>query len=159
MDDERVHPLWLAGDRDGYIDTTLRLLRSGSGSPMTKPVASRWFNLNTILRDTAGDLWIHREKDELWWTTSYETTPDVELIDDPLSLPGSARIFVYYKRCSGWMNCDRTLDVASRFGGVSRRAIEKAVKKGPLQAEGERQNRRISVESLLKYFPPEKNAN
>src|SRR5205823_1114243 len=48
-----------------------------------------------------------------------------------------------------------TLDVARRFGGVSRRAIEKAVKKESLQAEGDRQNRRILVPSLLKYFPPE----
>jgi hypothetical protein len=52
-----------------------------------------------------------------------------------------------------------TLDVASRFGGVSRRAIEKAVKKRTLLAEGDRLNRRILVHSLLKYFPPEDNAN
>jgi hypothetical protein len=52
-----------------------------------------------------------------------------------------------------------TLDVARRFGGVSKRAIEKAVKKGSLQAEGKHQNRRISVSSLFKYFPPENNAN
>jgi hypothetical protein len=52
-----------------------------------------------------------------------------------------------------------TFDVASQFGGVSKRAIEKAAKKGSLEAEGERPNRRILVESLLKYFPPETNAN
>jgi hypothetical protein len=52
-----------------------------------------------------------------------------------------------------------TVDVACRFGGVSRRAIEKAVKGEKLNAEGERQNRRIIVQSLLKYFPPEDNAN
>jgi hypothetical protein len=52
-----------------------------------------------------------------------------------------------------------TVDVACRFGGVSRRAIEKAVKKGALQAEGDPQNRRVLVDSLLKYFPPEDNAN
>jgi hypothetical protein len=51
------------------------------------------------------------------------------------------------------------LDIASRFGGVSRRAIEKAIKKGSLRAEGERLNRRIYVQSLLKYFPSENNAN
>ena len=47
-----------------------------------------------------------------------------------------------------------TLDIAGRFGGVSTRAIQKAVKKGSLEAVGERQNRRIVVKSLLKYFPP-----
>lgn len=52
-----------------------------------------------------------------------------------------------------------TLDVASRFGGVSRRAIERAVKKGPLEAEGERQNRLILGRSLESTYsraiPPE----
>ena len=52
-----------------------------------------------------------------------------------------------------------TLDVARRFGGVSRRAIEKAAKKGSLEAAGEGPNRRIVVKSLLKYFPPENTAN
>jgi hypothetical protein len=52
-----------------------------------------------------------------------------------------------------------TLDVAARFGGVSRRAIEKALAKGSLGAVGTRQNRRVTVESLLKYFPPENNTN
>ena len=47
------------------------------------------------------------------------------------------------------------LDVAARFGGVSRRAIEKAVAKGALIAVGFRLNRRISVGSLLQYFPAE----
>ncbi len=52
-----------------------------------------------------------------------------------------------------------TLETACRFGGVTRRAIEKAVVKGSLETVGKRQNRRISVESLLKYFPPENKAN
>jgi hypothetical protein len=49
-----------------------------------------------------------------------------------------------------------TLDVARRFGGVSRRAIDAAVKKGSLKTEGNRQQRRVLVESLLEYFPQEK---
>jgi hypothetical protein len=49
-----------------------------------------------------------------------------------------------------------TLDVAHRFGGVSRRAIDEAAHKGLLKTEGRHQQRRVLVESLLKYFPPEK---
>jgi hypothetical protein len=49
-----------------------------------------------------------------------------------------------------------TLDVAARFGGVSKRAIEVAAKKCKLSTEGTRQQRRALVDSLLKYFPPEK---
>jgi hypothetical protein len=52
-----------------------------------------------------------------------------------------------------------TLDIASRFGGVSRRAIEGAAKNGRLKSEGSRMNRRVLVDSLLQYFPPERNAN
>jgi hypothetical protein len=53
---------------------------------------------------------------------------------------------------SGTLKRAVTLDTAKRFGGVSRRAIEKAVKKGPLEAEGKRQNRRISVQSSPEIF-------
>jgi hypothetical protein len=48
---------------------------------------------------------------------------------------------------------------AASFGGVKPRAIQAAISKGRLDAVGERQNRRISVESLLKYFPPENSAH
>lgn len=49
-----------------------------------------------------------------------------------------------------------TLDVARRFGGVSRRAIDEAAHKGLIKTEGRRQQRRVLVESLVKYFPSEK---
>ena len=48
------------------------------------------------------------------------------------------------------------LDVARRFGGVTRRAIEDAAHKGWLETEGKRQNRRVLVQSLVKYFPQDK---
>jgi hypothetical protein len=51
-----------------------------------------------------------------------------------------------------------TLETAARFGGRTRRAIEKAAKKGSLESEGDGPNRRIVVQSLLKYFPTEENA-
>lgn len=52
-----------------------------------------------------------------------------------------------------------TLDAAARYGGVGRRAIEKAARKGSLESEGDGPNRRILVESLLRYYPPESIAN
>jgi hypothetical protein len=104
MDDERVHPYWKAGDRAGYIEEAQKVLHLASGLPVIKPVASRWFNLNTILMQTVDDLWIHREKHEIWWSYSIATEPEVELIDDPNPHSGTARIFVYYKRCQPWSN-------------------------------------------------------
>jgi hypothetical protein len=49
-----------------------------------------------------------------------------------------------------------TVDVAARFGGVGRRAIEKAISNGKLESQGQRRNRRVIVSSLLRYFPSEK---
>jgi hypothetical protein len=49
-----------------------------------------------------------------------------------------------------------SLDVACRYGGVTRRAIEDAAKRGSLQTKGKRTHRKVLVVSLLEYFPPEK---
>ena len=57
--------------------------------------------------------------------------------------------------CDGKLKKAVTLDVARRFGGVGRRAIQIAIKKKHLETKGERQNRRVSVASLLDYYPPE----
>jgi hypothetical protein len=60
-------------------------------------------------------------------------------------------------RSGGKLKRAVTLDVARRFGGVSRRAIEDAAKKNKgLKTEGKRLQRRVLVASLLEYFPPEK---
>jgi hypothetical protein len=50
MSDVRVHPFWQRGDREGYIAEAQRVLLNRAGRPVIKGVASRWFNLNTLLR-------------------------------------------------------------------------------------------------------------
>ena len=49
-----------------------------------------------------------------------------------------------------------TLEVAARYGGVSRRAIQAAAYKGTLETQGKRLQRRVLVPSLRNYFPAEK---
>ena len=49
-----------------------------------------------------------------------------------------------------------TLDVARRFGGVTRRAINDAARNGKLVTEGTRLQRKVLVDSLLRYFPSER---
>jgi hypothetical protein len=51
------------------------------------------------------------------------------------------------------------LAIAERYLGIGRRAVEKAAAKGSLTAIGRAQGRRITVNSLLEYLPPSKNAN
>lgn len=107
MDDVRVHPFWQRGDRDGYVAEVQRVIKRKAGRTVIKPVASRWFNLNTFLMETIGDLWIHREKDQLWWTVSLDQNPSSEIIDHPRPIGEPAKIFVYYKRCMPWSSSDK----------------------------------------------------
>jgi hypothetical protein len=132
MDDERVHPFWQKGDRTGYVEHAQKVLRLASGGPVIKPVASRWFNLNTVLMETAGDIWIHREKGELWWSESLDLKPESTIIDDPSPTFGPARIYVYYKRVLPWS--DRTKKGAPlRWDGLHARAKEFLFTEGTFQ--------------------------
>src|SRR5580700_10859406 len=65
---------------------------------------SRWFNLMTVVAKTSGDIWIHREKDELWWTLSKSDPPTITLEDDPNPLAGAPRVYVCRKPCDPWSN-------------------------------------------------------
>ena len=132
MDDERVHPFWLRGDREGYIQEALKIFRSESGGPVIKPVASRWFNLNTVFKETAGDLWIHREKGDVWWSESLDVAPQVQLIEDPHALDGAARIYLYYKACSGWSDRNKIGGVL-RWDGLHAKAKEFLFTEGTCQ--------------------------
>jgi len=57
--------------------------------------------------ETDGDLWIHREKDQLWWTTSLGETPEFEIQDDGQYYNQHIKMIVYYKRCHPWSNMTR----------------------------------------------------
>jgi len=132
MDDVRVHPFWKRDDREGYIREAQKELRLATGEYVIKPVASRWFNLNTVLMQTYGDLWIHREKDELWWTESIASAPTEEIIDDPKPRHGSTRIHLYHKVCSGWSDKDKKGRSLS-WNGLHARAREFLFTEGTFQ--------------------------
>lgn len=107
MDDEEVHPFWLDRDKEGYINFCMTKLRTARGIAVTKPVASRWYNLLDILSDTDGDLWIHRQKDTLWWTISTDQQPTSSLETDYKPLRPNAKVYVYHKQCTGWSSQDK----------------------------------------------------
>jgi hypothetical protein len=104
MDDDRVHPFYLAGDRAGYIKECQKVLKSAKGHDVITPVASRWYGLQDLFRETDGDLWIHREDDELWWTMSRNTPLHTDIRIDPKPTHGSIWISVDTKEVSGWRN-------------------------------------------------------
>lgn len=105
-DDVRVHPFWERGDREGYIKKTQEFLKLASGDFVPNQVASRWYNLNNILVETSNDLWIHREKDTLWWSISSDESLDKELIEDANRYGEAYEVFILYKACSKWSDKD-----------------------------------------------------
>lgn len=132
-EDEDLRPFWEAGDREGYIAKCVSAKRTAAGITPTKPVASRWFNLATIISSTSGDIWIHREKDELWWTSSLPMAPQVDLRDAVWPTPTSAkRIYVIHKPAAPWSNRSKTGTRLS-WGALHPKAREFLFTEGTLQ--------------------------
>ena len=104
MNAEGVHGFWERRDRAGYIEYCMRNLKAASGIAPTRSVASRWFNLMTIISETSGDVWIHREKEQIWWTVSKSDASQITLETDPRPLQGARRVYVCHKPCEPWRN-------------------------------------------------------
>lgn len=62
MNEVDMQALWEKGDRT-YVALSMAR-KTAAGIEPTKMVASRWFNLMTIVSESACDIWIHRAKDE-----------------------------------------------------------------------------------------------
>lgn len=107
MDDARVHPFWERGDRAGYASESMRLLKGRNGKSATQRTASYWFNLNSILADTSGDVWIHRAGDQIWWTISSSDMPEKEIEEKPYASYADGPLIVCYKRCLPWSKTDK----------------------------------------------------
>jgi hypothetical protein len=101
---EDLWPLRLAGDREAYIDLCVGTQLTAKGIAPTRPVASGWFNLPGVISATEADLWIHREKTDLWWTVSRagEVKVSLQPAHDPRT-PGD-RVYVIEKSADPWSN-------------------------------------------------------
>ncbi len=109
QEDVSLFPFWERRDRVGYVREVELHWRMPNGRPWPPGVASRWFNLHNEFRESANDLWIHQDGDELWWTLSSDAPPSDEIIDDPRPRPQftERRIHVFHKPCSAWSNLNR----------------------------------------------------
>ncbi len=107
MNDPVSQKFWEAGDREGFIENCMANTRTARGERPTKPVASRWFNLMTIIAETSGDIWIQRAEDRVWWTTSKPDPARIIEKPDPVVEPGS-QVHVCHKPCEPWSNKSRT---------------------------------------------------
>lgn len=105
MQDERVHEHWLSNNREAYIELAIANLKTAKGLPPTRPVASRWFNLGSIIAQSEGDLWLHKQDDVLWWTVTTTDPVRLEREPDPSARPGDPQMGIFYRKpAQPWSN-------------------------------------------------------
>ncbi|WP_299878414.1 hypothetical protein [uncultured Sulfitobacter sp.] len=93
---------WEANDREGYVSTRMANDTTAAGKKPTKATASRWFNLMTTVAETVGDIWVHKDGDELWWTTSRSGAPSFERKMEPIE--HGRDVVICHKHCAPWSN-------------------------------------------------------
>lgn len=132
FDSEVLHRFWQARDRAGYVNHALSHMKTARGDVPTRPVASRWYGLMEVISETANDLWIHREKEQLWWTIS---RPDpVEIVRRPSANPerDGPYVFEFHKPAEPWS--DRTRRGAQlSWNGLHPKAQDFLFTEGTLQ--------------------------
>lgn len=106
FNDEGADPFWRAGDREGFIAYCKANSVTQHGRAPTTVTASRWFNLPTIVTESVGDVWIHREQDHIWWTTTSEADAVVSHQLPPAD--GREPIVLYAKPSLPWLDRSRT---------------------------------------------------
>lgn len=93
---------WQANDREGYVSSRMASDTTATGKKPTKATASRWFNLMTTVAETSGDVWVHKDGDELWWTTSRNEAPSFETKKEPIAR--GREVVICHKPCEPWSN-------------------------------------------------------
>ena len=107
FDDMAIHEFWRTGDREGYIEASVANTRTALGARPTRQTASRWFNLATELSETAGDLWVSRQGNDVWWSISLDEPLRETLQPSDRPQRNSPDVWVLEKPCTGWSNRDR----------------------------------------------------
>lgn len=64
-------------DKDDFVLNAMKNELTSKGVRPDKGVAARWYNVSKIFESTAGDVWLHRADDDIWWTISLPETHTV----------------------------------------------------------------------------------
>lgn len=104
MNEVEAHQCWEKGNREDYIRVCLKG-KTAKGLTPTKSVASRWYNLMTIVTQSKGDLWIHRAGDEIWWAVTTDAEP--EFIRKQDKFRANPEVVVCHKPCSPWSSTNK----------------------------------------------------
>ncbi|MBB3236142.1 hypothetical protein [Phyllobacterium endophyticum] len=130
MNDISVQGFWEAGDRESYIQNRMKHDKTAAGITPTRPVASRWFNLMTTIVESSGDVWIHREKNQLWWTISRQDAPSFEPLKETFGV--GRNVIICHKPCDPWAHVNRAGNKLD-WTGLHSRAKEFMFTEGTLQ--------------------------
>jgi hypothetical protein len=131
MNDADVHPFWLRNDREGYVAHCAKYKRTSRGDPAPTQLASRWFNLMTIISESEGDIWLHRNGDDIWWTKSLPAVAEIDLAPREVSYQ-TTRVFECHKPCNQWRNTD-LIGRRLRWSGVHAKAKDFLTTESTLQ--------------------------
>lgn len=106
-EDVELRPFFLSGDRKAYIEQCIATVKTFRGQVPTRAVASRWFSIGLEIAETNGDMWIHREKNDIWWTITSPGPAEAELQPKNLLSSGGQMIYTIHKPAAKWSNRDR----------------------------------------------------
>lgn len=101
-----VQHFWEAGDRENYIRNRMANDITAAGAKPTRATASRWFNLMTVVSETYGDVWVHKDGDDIWWTTSRRDVPFFETKTE--GIERGREVVVCHKPCDQWSSRTKT---------------------------------------------------
>jgi hypothetical protein len=105
MNDADVQSFWLANDREGYVAYCAKHKKTARGDPAPAQLASRWFNLMSIISESEDDLWLHRHGDNIWWTKSLKEAAKID--QEPNEVPyQTLKVFECHKPCEKWRMTD-----------------------------------------------------
>jgi hypothetical protein len=105
MNDSDVQSFWLANNREGYVAYCAKHKKTARGDPAPTQLASRWFNLMSIISESEDDLWLHRQGDDIWWTRSLYETAQID--QEPHEVPyQTLKVFECHKPCEKWRMTD-----------------------------------------------------
>ncbi len=108
MNDIEGQRLWEQGKREEYIDSAMKYDKTAAGLKPTKAVAARWYNLMTIVSETSGDIWVHRDGEKVYWTMSKSASPVFEQKKEPIGK--NKEVIVCHKPCEPWSDRNRKGD-------------------------------------------------
>jgi hypothetical protein len=103
IDDDLFH-FWRARDREGFIRYagTNKLTRSGARPAPN--VASRWFNYAENVVQSTGDIWLHYDGKDLWWTRTTAEPAVFEENGPPSPADRQIPVHVVKKPAENWSN-------------------------------------------------------